>query len=67
MFDLDDTNAADLAHARGIMADCCHHPDPVVIAACETIIAMADPQSCEARRATRMRHLLTPDQGHHRP
>ena len=31
---------SDLAHARGIIADCCHYSDAAVIAACDTILLL---------------------------
>ena len=48
----------DLAHARGIIADCCHHSDTAIIAACDTII-MLDGSCEDAERARELRATLS--------
>ena len=48
----------DLAHARGIIADCCHHSDTAIIAACDTIL-MLDGSSEDAERARELRATLS--------
>jgi len=48
---------ADLAHARGIIADCCHYSDAAVIAACNTILLL-DRNGEDAHRARTMRDTL---------
>ncbi|APE43393.1 hypothetical protein BOO69_08175 [Sulfitobacter alexandrii] len=50
-------DATDLAHARGLLADCAHHPDSVLIAACDTILRLA-PNGCDAHRARALRETL---------
>ncbi len=50
-------DAADLAHARGLLADCAHHEDSVLIAACDTILRLA-PNGCDAHRARTLRETL---------
>ncbi|UWR36177.1 hypothetical protein [Sulfitobacter sp. W074] len=49
---------ADLTYARGIIADCCHHSDTAIIAACDTIL-MLDGSSEDAERARELRATLS--------
>ncbi len=50
-------DAADLAHARGLLADCAHHDDSLLIAACDTVLRLA-PNGCDAHRARTLRETL---------
>ncbi|MEM5541782.1 hypothetical protein WNY61_03435 [Sulfitobacter sp. AS92] len=47
----------DLAHARGIVADCCQHSDAAVIAACATILIL-DRNGEDAHRVKELRETL---------
>lgn len=51
------TDAADFAHARGLLADCAHHGDSILIAACDIILRLA-PNGCDAHRARALRETL---------
>tara|TARA_R110002049_G_scaffold23545_10_gene83673 strand:+ start:54597 stop:54794 length:198 start_codon:yes stop_codon:yes gene_type:complete len=52
-----DKTATDLIYARGVLADCCHHTDAAVIAACDTILLL-DHDGDDAHRARTLRDTL---------